>query len=78
MLTNVDRAQQGHWKRQHISWRQLTSECLPFSELVLDTITQKQDLQMQRVLFIARMIVVDWTALLLLLKPPALQCPVKL
>jgi len=61
-----------------MSWRQLPSECWPFSQLVLDAITQKLDLQMQRELFIARMLVVDQTTLLLLLKPPAQQCPIKL
>jgi hypothetical protein len=77
ILTNVDGAQQGPWKRQHISWRRLPSECWPLGRLVLNTFTQKQDLQIQRVLFIARMLVVEGTTLLLLLKPPALQCPFK-
>lgn len=44
MLTNVDGAQQEPWKVQHITWRQLSSECWPLSELIFDTITQQQDL----------------------------------
>jgi hypothetical protein len=54
----------------HLNAGHLANWCL--------TLSPKNDLQMQRELFIARMLVVDQTTLLLLLKPPALQCPIKL
>jgi hypothetical protein len=51
ILTNLEWAQQGPWKRHHISWRQLPSECRPLSRLILDTVTQKQYLQIRSIVY---------------------------